>query len=59
MLFVREDGVDLTWSILTPVIRELEQRGEDRSLFFYGSGSEGPVEAEELLERDGRHWRPL
>lgn len=59
MLFVREDGVDLTWSILTPVIRELEQRGEDRALFFYGSGSEGPVEAEELLERDGRHWRPL
>jgi hypothetical protein len=25
----------------------------------YPSGSAGPVEAEQLLSRDGRRWRPI
>jgi len=28
-------------------------------LSFYPAGSEGPREADELIQRDGRRWRPL
>jgi glucose-6-phosphate 1-dehydrogenase len=59
MLFQREDSVDLTWQYLTPLIKAVES-GEDRCpLRRYPSGSEGPVEAAQLIERDGRAWRPL
>jgi glucose-6-phosphate 1-dehydrogenase len=29
------------------------------TLAFYPAGSEGPREADELIQRDGRRWRPL
>lgn len=58
MLFVREDAVDLTWSLLTPIIEKLEDR-KDYSFPNYAAGTEGPEEAAKLLERDGRRWRPL
>ncbi|MBV8817726.1 MAG: hypothetical protein JO022_05160, partial [Acidobacteriaceae bacterium] len=25
----------------------------------YAAGSQGPAEADQLLEKDGRHWRPI
>jgi glucose-6-phosphate 1-dehydrogenase len=59
MLFVREDGVDLSWSLLSPVIKALESRKTLPEAFFYGAGSEGPAAADALLERNGRSWRPL
>jgi glucose-6-phosphate 1-dehydrogenase len=30
-----------------------------QSLATYRAGSEGPAEADELLARDGRRWRPV
>jgi len=59
MLFVREDGVDLSWTLLTPVIEALEKRFPGRDIPHYEAGSEGPSAAAALLERDGRRWRPL
>ena len=59
MLFVREDGVDLSWALLTPVINALEQRSPGSDIPLYEAGSEGPAAASALLERDGRRWRPL
>jgi len=59
MLFVREDGVELSWSLLTPLIQALEARTASRALFPYEAGSEGPAAAAALLARDGRCWRPL
>jgi glucose-6-phosphate 1-dehydrogenase len=59
MLFVREDGVNQTWAILTPVIEKLEADREGRGLAFYPSGSEGPEGAARLIERDGRKWRTM
>ncbi len=59
MLFVREDGVELSWSLLTPLIQALEARRESGTSFLYESGSEGPNAAAALLEKDGRCWRPL
>jgi len=59
MLFVRDDGVDLSWSLLSPVIRALESRETLPESFYYAAGSEGPEAAGALLERDGRRWRAL
>lgn len=59
MLFVRSDGVEATWSILTPMIRRIEEKQAGRALLRYAAGSKGPDEADTLLRRDGRSWRPL
>ena len=58
MLFVREDAVNLTWKLLTPLIEKIESNS-DYPLYAYGAGTEGPPEAARLLERSGRSWRPL
>ena len=57
MLFVREDGVNLTWSLLSPVIERLEAVPQSFNFPNYASGSDGPKEAAQLIERDGRKWR--
>ncbi len=59
MLFVREDGVDATWSLLTPLIEKLESEAGRLRFPNYASGSEGPAEAVKLIEADGRKWRPI
>lgn len=58
MLFMREDGVELAWSALTPALERIEQE-KQVPLATYTAGSQGPVEAARLIERDGRRWRPL
>ena len=59
MLFTRQDGVEETWKILTPVIEHLEARLGNGSIPFYAAGSNGPEEATRLLAQSGRRWRPL
>ncbi len=59
MLFVRDDGVEQTWSLLTPVIDKIESDNAGPLLQTYASGTEGPADAAELLRKDGRAWRPL
>jgi len=59
MLFVRNDGVELSWSLLTPLIEALEARDVAPDSFLYEAGSDGPAAAAELLEKDRRCWRPL
>lgn len=57
-LFQRADMVEAGWSVIQPVLdvwRALPARGFPN----YASGSWGPVEAEELLEKDGRAWRKI
>ncbi len=46
MLFWRQDGVELCWSFLTPILRECESC-KDRAdmLQFYEAGSRGPIMA--------------
>lgn len=58
MLFIREDIVDFTWGLLSPLIEKLEPE-ENSPLAHYEAGSEGPLEAAQLIQRDGRRWRPL
>ncbi len=59
MLFVRADGVEKTWELLTPLIERLEQKTRPSAFPNYRAGSEGPAEASALLQRDGRRWRPI
>ena len=57
-LFQRADMVEAGWSVIQPIIdvwHALPARGFPN----YAAGSWGPVEGEELLERDGRSWRRI
>jgi glucose-6-phosphate 1-dehydrogenase len=59
LLFVREDGVEQTWALLTPVMGKLESSTPIEKFPNYAAGSSGPEEAAKLIEKDGRTWRPL
>jgi glucose-6-phosphate 1-dehydrogenase len=57
-LFQRADMVEAGWNVIEPILdvwHALPARGFPN----YAAGSWGPVEAEELLERDGRAWRRI
>ncbi|HTV06690.1 MAG TPA: glucose-6-phosphate dehydrogenase [Acidobacteriaceae bacterium] len=57
-LFAHRDGVEATWSLYTPVL-EAWAKAEPLAFPNYASGSWGPKEAAELLQRDGRQWKKL
>ncbi len=57
-LFMRADMVEEAWRVVQPVVDAWA--GSPAGLSTYVSGSEGPLEAEGLLARDGsRAWRQL
>jgi glucose-6-phosphate 1-dehydrogenase len=57
-LFQRADNIEGGWRVVQPV---LDVWAKDRvaALPIYAAGSSGPSEADELLARDGRRWRPI
>jgi len=59
MLFLRKEGVELTWAFLTPILERLAETTLPDTFPNYAAGSEGPVEASELIAKDGRSWRRL
>jgi glucose-6-phosphate 1-dehydrogenase len=54
-LFQRADMVEAGWRVVAP-IQDVWKALPPRSFPNYPSGSWGPKEADELLERDGRAW---
>ncbi len=54
-LFTRSDELEAAWQFVTPVLESWEQSNE--APVSYPAGSWGPVEADKLLSRTGRHWR--
>jgi len=54
-LFDRADGVEAAWALVDPILAAW--RGVMPKFPNYAGGEWGPREADELLERDGRHWR--
>jgi glucose-6-phosphate 1-dehydrogenase len=56
-LFARRDGDEQAWAFASPIL-DAWAAGRD-PLPEYEIGSAGPKEAEALLRRDGRRWRPL
>ncbi len=59
MLFVRDDAVELTWSLLAPAFEGIDPGDIGRDFPNYAAGTEGPEEAAMLLKKDGRTWRSL
>jgi glucose-6-phosphate 1-dehydrogenase len=59
MLFLRKEGVELTWAFLTPILERLAETSTSEMFPNYPACSEGPTAAFELTARDGRTWRPL
>jgi glucose-6-phosphate 1-dehydrogenase len=57
-LFMRRDGVEAAWQEVMPI---LECWSHERSLHLpeYQCGTWGPVEADRLIQEDGRQWRTL
>ncbi|MEA3187383.1 MAG: glucose-6-phosphate 1-dehydrogenase [Chthoniobacter sp.] len=58
-LFARRDEVEQAWTFIDAIEHAWHNSGAAPKLFEYPSGSWGPSEADELLERDGRSWRRL
>jgi glucose-6-phosphate 1-dehydrogenase len=56
-LFMRADIVEHAWRIVQPVLDAWEKNAG--KLPIYAAGSSGPSEADALLARDGRAWRPV
>jgi glucose-6-phosphate 1-dehydrogenase len=56
LLFTRNDEVEALWSIIDPILTAWKEQGGP--IPQYPAGSQGPAEAEELLEGDAK-WRPL
>jgi glucose-6-phosphate 1-dehydrogenase len=57
-LFQRADMVEAGWSVIQPILdvwHALPARGFPN----YAAGSWGPIEADDLLERDSRSWRRI
>jgi len=55
-LFQRADMVEAGWSVVNPLL-DIWKALPPRNFPNYASGTWGPKEADELLERDGRRWR--
>ncbi len=57
-LFQRADMVEAGWRILDPVI-DVWRALPARNFPNYVAGSWGPKESDDLMQRDGRHWRKI
>ncbi len=56
-LFQRADNVEAGWEVVQPVLDSWD--AGHIHVHPYAAGSNGPSEADILLERDRRHWQPL
>jgi len=57
-LFQRADMVEAGWRILDPVL-DVWKALPARNFPNYLSGTWGPKESDDLMERDGRNWRKI
>ena len=55
-LFQRADMVEAGWCVVSPAL-DVWKALPPRNFPNYPAGSWGPKESDDLLERDGRHWR--
>ena len=58
-LFTRGDEVEASWRVLTPLLQVWDAPAPPELVPLYEAGTWEPMEAELLLNRDGRNWRRL
>jgi len=56
-LYTRQDTIETSWKILTPVLEAWEN--SDSSPIEYPAGAESFPAADNLIESDGRKWRKI
>jgi glucose-6-phosphate 1-dehydrogenase len=56
-LFTRQDDVEISWQLLTPILEAWEQ--DESEPYKYPAGSESFAAADDIIESDGRKWRKL
>jgi glucose-6-phosphate 1-dehydrogenase len=56
-LFARHDFVETSWALIEPVLEAW--RAKPGEIPTYEAGEWGPVEADDMMARDGRRWRSL
>ena len=54
-LFIRRDEVETSWRIIDSITNAWEKMPSS-TVYPYKAGTWGPSEADELIEKDGRHW---
>ncbi|MGB0910462.1 MAG: glucose-6-phosphate dehydrogenase [Nitrospirales bacterium] len=57
-LFMRRDAVEASWTWVTDILKGWETHGT-KWLPEYPAGTWGPIEADRLIETDGRKWREV
>ena len=57
-LFQRADMVEAGWSVVDPIL-DVWKALPAKNFPNYSAGSWGPLEANELITRDDRHWRRI
>ncbi len=58
-LFTRGDEVEAAWQVVTPALSAWDAPADPKIVPQYEAGTWGPVEAEFLINQDGRRWRRL
>mgnify|MGYP001807319023 CR=1 FL=1 len=56
-LYQRADNIEAGWRVVQPILDAWSELAAPMARYPAGSG--GPAEADQLLARDGRAWRPL
>ena len=56
-LYARRDMTERGWEIVMPILAEWAATKDEVAFPNYEAGSWGPTEADELIERQARHWR--
>ena len=56
-LFTRQDDVEVSWGLITPVLEAWEQSRAAPQI--YPAGRESFAHADRLIAADGRQWRPV
>lgn len=57
-LFARRDEVEYAWRFVTPILQSWEAETKKQPV-FYAEGGDGPVEADDLMDRYSRQWREI
>jgi glucose-6-phosphate 1-dehydrogenase len=58
-LFTRSDEVEAAWRVVTPALLAWDSPSDPSQTPQYEAGTWEPLEAESLINQDGRRWRRL